>query len=44
VLPEQRRNSAVRKVLDWLINVTRREASLLLGTSTAGRTRFFPPA
>jgi DNA-binding transcriptional LysR family regulator len=37
VLPEQRRNYAVRKVLDWLINVTRREAGLLAGTATLGR-------
>jgi len=41
VLPEQRRNTAVRKVLDWLIGVTRRESSLLLGT-TAGRNGFSP--
>jgi DNA-binding transcriptional LysR family regulator len=43
VLPEQRRNSAVRKVLDWLISVTRREAGLLLGASTLGRNAFFAP-
>jgi DNA-binding transcriptional LysR family regulator len=43
VLPEQRRNSAVRKVLDWLISITRREAGLLLGTSPSGRHAFFAP-
>lgn len=41
VLPDQRRNAAVRKVLDWLIQVTRREASLLLGASTSGLDDFF---
>jgi DNA-binding transcriptional LysR family regulator len=44
VLPEQRRNSAVRKVLDWLIGVTRREGHLLLGSSTSGRSGFFTSA
>jgi DNA-binding transcriptional LysR family regulator len=44
VLPEQRRNSAVRKVLDWLIGVTRREASLLLGAAASERSGFSPPA
>jgi DNA-binding transcriptional LysR family regulator len=33
VLPEQRRNRAVRKVLDWLISVTRREGALLAGAA-----------
>jgi hypothetical protein len=42
VLPEQRRNSAVRKVLDWLIGVTRREASLLLGASASKAEWVFP--
>jgi len=31
VLPELRRNPAVRKVLDWLISVTRRDSAALLG-------------
>jgi DNA-binding transcriptional LysR family regulator len=44
VLPEQRRNPAVRKVLDWLIGVTRRETSLLLGTTASGRSGFSPSA
>lgn len=43
VLPDQRRNAAIRKVLDWLISVTRRESNLLLGTNTAGRAVFFQP-
>jgi DNA-binding transcriptional LysR family regulator len=37
VLPELRRNSAVRKVLDWLISVTRRDANALLGGAAPGR-------
>jgi DNA-binding transcriptional LysR family regulator len=37
VLPELRRNSAVRKVLDWLISVTRRDAAVLSGGAAAGR-------
>jgi DNA-binding transcriptional LysR family regulator len=37
VLPELRRNSAVRKVLDWLISVTRRDATALLGGPATGR-------
>lgn len=40
VLPELRRNTAVRKVLDWIISVTRRDASLLLGASAPGRDGF----
>jgi len=43
VLPEQRRNSAVRKALDCLISITRRETALLLGTSPSGRHAFFAP-
>jgi DNA-binding transcriptional LysR family regulator len=35
VLPELRRDSAVRKVLDWIIAVTRREAKGLLGSPKA---------
>lgn len=38
VLPELRRNSAVRKVLDWIIAVTRREAKSLLGSPKADMT------
>lgn len=37
VLPELRRNSAVRKVLDWLISVTRRDANALLGGPATSR-------
>jgi DNA-binding transcriptional LysR family regulator len=37
VLPELRRDSAVRKVLDWLISVTRRDAAALLGGPATGR-------
>lgn len=37
VLPELRRNSAVRKVLDWLISVTRRDAAALSGSAASGR-------
>jgi DNA-binding transcriptional LysR family regulator len=36
VLPELRRNATVRKVLDWIIGVTRRDASTLLGAPTRG--------
>lgn len=35
VLPELRRNSAVRKVLDWIIAVTRRQAKGLLGSPSS---------
>jgi DNA-binding transcriptional LysR family regulator len=38
VLPEQRRNSAVRKVIDWLASVTRREAGLLAGMTPTPRS------
>jgi len=38
VLPELRRNSAVRKVLDWLISVTRRDAAALSGGAGPGRS------
>jgi hypothetical protein len=34
VLPELRRNSAIRKVLDWIISVTRRDGAALLGAPT----------
>src|SRR5215470_17020240 len=44
VLPEQRRNSAVRKVIDWLASVTRREAGLLAGTSPIARGGSLPVA
>jgi DNA-binding transcriptional LysR family regulator len=44
VLPEQRRNAAVRKVIDWLASVTRREAGLLAGTSALGRSGSLPLA
>jgi DNA-binding transcriptional LysR family regulator len=37
VLPELRHNSAVRKVLDWLISVTRRDANALLGGPATSR-------
>lgn len=33
VMPELRRNAAVRKVLDWLVDVTQRDARLLLGST-----------
>jgi DNA-binding transcriptional LysR family regulator len=33
VMPELRRNAAVRKVLDWLADVTRHDARLLLGST-----------
>jgi hypothetical protein len=36
VLPELRRNATVRKVLDWIIGVTRRDASTLLGAPMRG--------
>jgi DNA-binding transcriptional LysR family regulator len=35
VLPELRRNATVRKVLDWLVGVTKREAHALLGSAPA---------
>jgi len=42
VLPEQRRNPSVRKVLDWIVTVTRRDASVLLGTrARSGRSDEF---
>jgi DNA-binding transcriptional LysR family regulator len=42
VLPEQRRNPSVRKVLDWIVSVTRRDASVLLGTrARSGRSDEF---
>lgn len=34
VMPELRRNAAVRKVLDWLVEVTRRDAHVLLGATS----------
>jgi DNA-binding transcriptional LysR family regulator len=34
VLPEQRRNVTVRRVLDWIIGVTRGHAQVLLGAAT----------
>jgi len=36
VLPEQRRNPTVRKVLDWIAAVTRREAHRLRGSAVRG--------
>ena len=33
VLPELRRNATVRKVLDWIVGVTKREAHALLGSA-----------
>lgn len=38
VLPEMRRNSAVRTVLDWIIEVTQRESRRLLGSASTTRT------
>lgn len=35
VLPELRRNATVRKVLDWIAAVTKRDAATLLGTDGA---------
>jgi DNA-binding transcriptional LysR family regulator len=40
VLPELRRNTAVRKVLDWIIGVTRRDANALLGAPNSVRAEF----
>jgi DNA-binding transcriptional LysR family regulator len=36
VLPELRRNATVRKVLDWIIGVTRQDRALLFGSTAAG--------
>ena len=36
VLPELRRNATVRKVLDWLIRVTKGDLSALLGSTAKG--------
>ena len=36
VLPELRRNATVRKVLDWLIRVTKGDLSTLLGSTAKG--------
>jgi DNA-binding transcriptional LysR family regulator len=35
VLPELRRNATVRRVLDWIIRVTRQETATLLGSSAS---------
>ncbi len=34
VLPELRRNTTVRRVLDWVIEVTKRDQDTLLGSAT----------
>jgi len=36
VLPELRRNATVRKVLDWIIGVTKHDRALLFGSSALG--------
>jgi len=36
VLPELRRNPTVRSVLDWLIEVTKRDLRILYGSTTSG--------
>jgi len=36
VLPELRRNITVRKVLDWIVGVTKQDASALLGSPARG--------
>ena len=33
VLPELRRNTTVRKVLDWLVSVTKHDGKILLGSA-----------
>lgn len=38
VLPELRRNATVRKVLDWIIGVTKHDRALLLGSAAPGET------
>jgi DNA-binding transcriptional LysR family regulator len=40
VLPELRRNAAVRKVLDWIIGVTKHDTSMLFGAPARGRAEF----
>jgi DNA-binding transcriptional LysR family regulator len=36
VLPELRRNTTVRKVLDWIVGVTKRDRHVLLGSAPPG--------
>ena len=39
MLPEMRRNPAVRKVIDWIAGVTGRHLGALYGTSSHGGLR-----
>jgi DNA-binding transcriptional LysR family regulator len=38
VLPELRRNPAIRRVLDWIIAVAEQDAEALRGTATDGQS------